>query len=430
MTDVNSQLIQEAVLKHSKEIIEWTKKLIRFPSENRYPDGYEYKAQQFIEKECKDMGLDTNMFTPEDVLGIKDHPSWLPGRKYPKERKNLVSEWKGSGKGRSILFSGHIDVAPSIPENWKICSPYKPVIKDNRLYGRGSVDMKGGITALFWALKILKDIGFKPSGDIIFESIVDEEYAGGNGTLASRLKGYNAGLAIIPEPSRMQVCPACFGAFIGDLILKGKAGMPFMGSTIPNPVDGASRVIELFQRWEKEWRSSNTHPLFNESGKELKIVLYSVDTNDSCEFIQMGTPKSIKISWIVWCYPGMTEDIFYRKFRLFWEKCSKSDPKLKPFKMEIMPTFHYVKPWETDISDPAVQTVIDSFTQYIGKSPVVGGAPFSCDLGIYGEVGGMPSILIGPRGDNLHAPDEWVLIEDILSLTGMFALLVYLWCRN
>ncbi|GAG77160.1 unnamed protein product, partial [marine sediment metagenome] len=50
MTDVNSQLIQEAVLKHSNEIIEWTKKLIRFPSENRYPDGYEYEAQQFIEK--------------------------------------------------------------------------------------------------------------------------------------------------------------------------------------------------------------------------------------------------------------------------------------------------------------------------------------------------------------------------------------------
>ncbi len=51
MTDVNSQLIQKAVLKHSKEIIEWTKKRIRFPNENRYQDGYEYKTQQLNEKE-------------------------------------------------------------------------------------------------------------------------------------------------------------------------------------------------------------------------------------------------------------------------------------------------------------------------------------------------------------------------------------------
>jgi len=430
VTNVNLQVIQKVVLKYSDEIIEWTKKLIRFPSENRYPNGCEGEAQKFIEEECKNMGWVTDMFAPDEVLGIKEHLSYLPGRKYTKGRKNLVSRWNGSGEGRSILFSGHIDVAPSIPENWKICSPYKPVIKDKCLYGRGSADMKGGIAALFWALKILKEIGFDPPGDIIFESVVDEEYAGGNGTLASRLKGYNADLAILPEPSRMQVCPACFGAFLGNLTLEGKAGMPFMGSTIPNPINGAARVIELFKKWEKEWCSSNSHPLFNENGKELKVVLWSIDTNDLGKINQMGTPKSIKVSWIVWCYPGMTEDNFYQQFRSFWEENAKSDPSLKPFKLEIIPTFHYVKPWKTDIEDPAVQVVIDAFTQYSRKTPIVGGAPFSCDLAIYGEVGGMPSVIIGPRGYNLHAPDECVFVEDILSLTGIFAFLVYLWCRK
>lgn len=430
MNNINLQVIQKAVSRYSNEIIEWTKNLIRFPSENRCPDGYEGKAQQFMEKECKNMGLDTDMFTPDEVLEIEEYPSWLPGRKYSKERKNLVSKWKGSGDGKSILFSGHIDVAPSNPENWKVCSPYDPIITSNRLYGRGSADMKGGIAASFWALKILKQLGFEPSGDIIFESVVDEEYAGGNGTLASRIKGYNADLAILSEPSRMQICPACFGAFLGDLTLEGKAGMPFMGSTIPNPIHGASRIIELFQKWEKEWCSTNSHPLFNENGKELKVVLWYINTSTPGEFIQMGVPISTKISWIVWCYPGMTEDNFYRQFRAFWEKYAHSDPNLKPFKLKITPTFHFVKPWETNISDSAVQIVIDAFTQYSGETPIVGGAPFSCDLAIYGEAGGMPSIIIGPRGENLHAPDEWVLVEDILSLTGIFAFIVYLWCGS
>jgi acetylornithine deacetylase len=57
----------------------------------------------------------------------------------------------------------------------------------------------------------------------------------------------------------------------------------------------------------------------------------------------------------------------------------------------------------------------------------MGGAAFSCDLAIYGEAGGMPAVILGPRGDNLHAPDEWVSIDDILDLTGIFALLAASW---
>ena len=60
-------------------------------------------------------------------------------------------------------------------------------------------------------------------------------------------------------------------------------------------------------------------------------------------------------------------------------------------------------------------------------TPVVGGAPFSCDLGVYGDPGGMPCLILGPRGDNLHAPDEWVLLEDIYTLTETMALLAARW---
>ena len=75
-----------------------------------------------------------------------------------------------------------------------------------------------------------------------------------------------------------------------------------------------------------------------------------------------------------------------------------------------------------------MQETIEAYRGYSGIAPAVGGAAFSCDLGIYGEVGGMPSIILGPRGDNLHAPDEWVLLEDIFTLTGIYALLAVRWC--
>ncbi|MGM0365851.1 MAG: M20 family metallopeptidase [Actinomycetota bacterium] len=411
--------ILKEVSSRKDEIIRWAQKLISFPTENKPPDGFEGQAQQFLAKECSKIGLDVDMFSPDEVPKAAAHPWWLPGRNYSNNRKNMVAAWKGDSNGRSILFSGHMDVAPSSPGKWEITPPFKPLLKEGKLYGRGSADLKGGMAACFWAIKILKEMGFRPSGNILFESVVDEEFAGGNGTLASRLKGHNADLAILVEPTRMQVCPACMGAFLGEIILTGTSGMPYMGFDIPNPIFGAAAVIDLFKKWGKNWTHTNRHPLFEEEGKELKVLLWDIDSKIPGEFTQMGTPLRTRFSWIVWCYPGTGEEDFKDKFLAFWDR-KAADENLKPFKLEHKFTYHYIRPWETDPKNPAVQEVVNSFNSCTGQSPVVGGAPFSCDMAIYGEIGNMPVIILGPRGGNLHAPDEWVLAEDILSLAGIF----------
>jgi acetylornithine deacetylase len=419
--------VHRAIDARRAEILDWTMKLIRFPSENRPPSGNEGDAQEFLAAECRKLGWDPQMFLPTDVPGIQKHPYWLAGREYPTGRRNLAARWPGSGKGRSILFSGHMDVAPFEPDNWRVCRPFEPRVLDGRLYGRGSADMKGGIAAVFWALKILSESGFTPGGDIIFESIVDEEFAGGNGTLAGRLSGFNADLAVLTEPTRMQICPACLGAFLGDITIRGRAGMPYMGSAIANPVFAASRVIALFREWQEEWRRANFHPLFQEKGKELNVVLSSISSTVPGEFTQMGIPLLATVSWIIWCYPGMTEPEFYRKFRAFWQPIFESDPDLAPFTVDLAPTYHHVRPWETQSDHPGVLSAVEAFQSVTGTAPVVGGAPFSCDLGVYGDPGRMPCFILGPRGDNLHAPDEWVLLEDIYTLTEVFADLAVRW---
>jgi acetylornithine deacetylase len=141
----------------------------------------------------------------------------------------------------------------------------------------------------------------------------------------------------------------------------------------------------------------------------------------------MGTPLLAKVAWIVWCHPGATEQGFYRRFRAFWQERGARDPALRPFQLELERTYHFVKPWETPTGSVAVKAVARAFERYVRSQPRIGGAAFSCDLGIYGEVGRMPAILLGPRGDNLHAPDEWVELEDLLSLTGTYATLAAEW---
>lgn len=426
--NLDLETIREAVSSRTDEIIEWLKTLVRFPSENRPPRGREAEAQKFIENECKNSGWDVDVFSPDEIPGIQEHPGWLAGRNYDNGRNNIVARWKGGGKGKSILLSGHIDVAPFEPDDWKMCRPYEPIIKEGRLYGRGSADMKGGMAAAFWALRILQDLGLKPSGDILFESVVDEEFAGGNGTLAARLRGYNADLCVLPEPTRMEVCNACLGGFVGDLLLSGNPGMPFTGNVIRNPINGAARAIKLFERWQEKWRRENSHPLFLGAEKKLNIVLWHIESTNPGEFIQMGAPLFTKISWMVWCYPGMTENEFYQRFRTFLQEQAASDPELAPFQMELKPDLHYVKPWQTPVDNAGVQAVVRAFREYKSSAPAVGGAPFSCDLAVYGEVGRMPAVILGPRGDNLHAPDEWVEINDLLDLTGILANLIASWC--
>jgi acetylornithine deacetylase len=441
---ITAAAIGEAVRKRRDEILEWAQTLVRFPSENRPPRGFEGEAQAFMAEELGKLGLTIDAFRPDEVPGIEGHPSWLPCRLYEEGRKNVVGVWKGIAPargvgpgggtggepagGHSLLFSGHIDVAPFEPDNWSVCRPFEPVIRDGRLYGRGAADLKGGLAAAFWGIRILKELGFEPAGDVIFESIVDEEFAGGNGTLASRLRGHNADLAVLTEPTRMEVCPASQGALLGDLTLTGRAGMPYMGHEIPNPIMGAARAVQNFSEWEAEWRGLNHHRLFEGPGKQLNVVLWGVDSRGPGEFTQMGIPLLTRISWIVWCYPGMTESEFFRQFKAFWEKKSAEEPDLAPFGIDVRPTFHFVRPWETDPDSPAVRAVVSAFEGFAGRLPAIGGAPFSCDLAHYGDAGKMPAVILGPRGENLHAPDEWVLVEDVLTLTGVFALLAATWC--
>jgi acetylornithine deacetylase len=413
------------VSSRADEIVEWTKTLVRFASENRPPVGGEGPVQDFIAAECEKQGWEIDTFTPDEVPGIRDHPSWLPGRDYS-GRKNVVARFPGRGGGRSLLLGGHADVAPFEPDNWKVCRPYEPVVIDGRLYGRGAADMKGGLAAAFWALRILLELGFEPAGDILFESVVDEEFAGGNGTLAGRLRGHNADMAVIGEPTMMQICPACLGAFFGDLTLTGSAGMPYTGSAIPNPINGAARAIELFNEWQKKWREENHHPMFTGPGKELNTLLWRIDSAMPGEFVQMGTPLIAAISWIVWCHPGTSEDEFRQRFQQFWNEHA-SDELLVPFELKFEPTYHHVRPWETPSDDPAVISLVDAFRRFRNDAPVVSGAPFSSDLAIYADVGNMPSIMFGPRGGNLHAPDEWVEVSDILDLTRIYATLAVSW---
>jgi acetylornithine deacetylase len=142
----------------------------------------------------------------EDVNGTESHPLFIPGRKY-RNRPNVGAVRKGAGKGPSLLLSGHVDPLPKGSAHWTK-NPVGAEIEGNRLFGRGANDMKAAVGTNLFIIEALTQLDARLAGDLLFGSVVDEEFGGVNGTLAGRLMGFNADAAILSEPSSLRICPA------------------------------------------------------------------------------------------------------------------------------------------------------------------------------------------------------------------------------
>ena len=155
------------------QIVQFLKELLSFPSVT----GQELEIQRYIAARLEAMGLKIDMWEP-DVQLLKTHPAYLPSERDYKDRPNVVGLYKGTGKGRSLLLNGHVDVIPPGPDEAWAHSPWGGEIEEHRLYGRGASDMKSGLAAMTMAMEALIRLGIKLRGDVILEYTVDEEATG------------------------------------------------------------------------------------------------------------------------------------------------------------------------------------------------------------------------------------------------------------
>ena len=218
------------------EMVQTLRQLVSIPSENLPPTGGEKKCQTFVAEELRQLGLEPDVYEPTAVPELQSHAEYWPGRNYA-GRPNVNAVLKGTGGGRSLVLSGHIDTVPAdTPMDWQH-PPFSAHIENGRLYGRGAWDMKAGIAMNLTILRAMRLLGLRLRGDICFETVVDEEYGGVNGTLAARLRGYHSDAAVITESTSMRICPAQRGGRTLHIQLRGRGGI--LGSDAT-----ASRVVE------------------------------------------------------------------------------------------------------------------------------------------------------------------------------------------
>jgi acetylornithine deacetylase len=399
-----------------------TRELVDIPTENNPPDGGERAAQGYLERRFSAMGLALDVFSPGDIEGFAENPAFLHDR-VTKGRNNVVGTWKGRGGGRSLILAAHIDVAPREPLPWTVTEPFQSVVRDGRIYGRGACDMKGGLAGAMAALESLREAGYRPRGDVILQSVVDEEFAGGNGTIAACMRGYAAGLAVILEPSGLRVCAANVGGVMINVRIKGNPGMPYTGERIFNVAYALADLLKLVERFEEQRKAAPCPPLWEDAVQKRAVVVTKVKAGEVKPHGQLGSPMDAWAELSVQTYPGETaEGVVGELERMIGGTFGKSA------EITVTPLYHYIEPSDTPAGYPGVTMLCASLEAVSGARARATAAPFPCDAFAYQKYAQTPSVIFGPVGGNLHSPDEWVDIGSLAALTDTLVDFIPNWC--
>ena len=302
-------------------------KLVQEPS-TRYQ---EESAQAIVIEKCRQLGLEIDLWEIGDEE-LRNHHHFYCDRTNFKGNPNLVAIKRGSGGGRSLILNGHIDVVPEGNiEDWH-ADPFSGLVMDGKVFGRGSTDMKGGNVALLLAMEVIHELNITLKGDLIFQSVIEEE-SGGAGTLAAILRGYQADAAIIPEPTNLKFFPVQQGSLWFRVIIKGKSahgGTRYEGkSSIDLTMKVISEIARLEEARNKEWK---LHPLFKNKPIPIPINIGKMTSGNW----PSSVPETTVIEGRIGIAPTETMDEAQKSLETMVNGLNKTDSwfKTKPIKLE------------------------------------------------------------------------------------------------
>jgi acetylornithine deacetylase len=409
--------VLRTIERNRDEIVSFLQDMVKIPSVSG--SKKEKQIQELIAKRLSAMNLKIDMWEPDsDELRAHDEHGLLD-LDY-RGRPNLVGISKGTGGGRSLILNGHIDVVPVEPlEKWRK-DPWGGEIEDGKMYGRGTADMKGGIAAMIMALHCAKDAGIQLKGDVIIESVVDEERFG-NGSLACALKGYKADAGVVTEPTGINICPA-HGGFTGFRIkVQGRPTHPCKPAEGVNAIGKATKLYNLLMDFNSIRNATKKHPLYANQ-KEIGYVSVRRLEGDQENATVEGSARYL---------PGEERNKIKQEIEEFIMKENELDSWLKmhPPCLEWISTVG-MGPSEVPVNHPIVRELQNAYQCAIKKQAKVDGATYGTDARFLNLYARTPTLVFGP-GDiaQAHSIDEFTSIDEVIAATKVLALLILGWCE-
>lgn len=419
--------ISQWIRNQKDDYIRFLQELIRIDSTviNHGLDGKEAEAQQFVSEYLKGHGFEVYMHEP-DYKNIEQYPAYSPGHSY-KNRPNVVGVKKGQGGGKSLILNGHIDtMEPQYLDLWRY-DPFEPVIEDGKMYGVGTCDMKGGLAALISACDAVENCGVQLKGDVLIESVVDEE-GGGNGTLDLCARGYKADGAIIAEPTELHIQPASRGVLLLEVIVKGLATHASLKWEGVNAIEKAVYILSAMRELERVWLATRTHPLLPRPTVGIGQIEGGVAGSAvPGECIMRFDLKYLPSVYDLEGNRTVThhEDIKKEVVDLISRVCN-ADPWLARNKPDLSFYQHCI-PHEIPGDHELVQTLRAAADGILSQTKI-SGFPAGCDAR-HLDMHGIPAVIFGPGNlRNAHSVNECVFLEEYINCLEVVAHTIVDWC--
>ncbi len=351
-----------------------------------------------------------------DLPALTSDPAF-PGMEAPREEAwGLVGTY-GGGDGPILILNGHLDVVPTgHPSAWTT-DPWAGSVRNDRVYGRGACDMKGGLACQLMAITVLREAGVRLRGSVQLQSVIGEE-DGGLGTFATLARGYSGDVAVVCEPTSLGLVPACAGALTFRLTVPGLSAH---GSIRDEGVDAVDKYLLVHQalRALEQRRNRDVHPLMQGYVLPYPLPVGTVRAGDWASSVPDLLVAEGRLG------VALGEEVAAARQEL--EDCladlCAGDPWLAAHPVQIDWYGGQFAPGQLAESAPLLGLVAAAHHDVHGTVPPVHGVPYGSDLRLL-TAGGIPTLHYGPGNiRQAHAPNESVPVAELVAVTQTLVLL-------
>jgi acetylornithine deacetylase len=388
--------------------------LVRIPSVT----GSEDDVQATMAGLMAEAGLAVERIEP-DPSAVAADPDF-PGAEMPRTSLPIVvGRLAGRRPGPRALLVGHVDVVPvGNPRTWSD-KPFSGAIRDGRLYGRGACDMKGGVVAILAALRAIVGSAAteRLTGEVRFVSVPSEE-DGGQGMLAAIRAGCTGDLAIITEPTGLDVVIAHAGAITFRLTVPGRAAHASMRREGVSALDKLFVLERALAEDEARRNAQESDPLMTDLGLPYPTIIGKVSGGEWAstvidEVIADGR-YGVRL--------GQTAREAEAELHAAIEAACASDDFLRDHPVIVEVSGGRFSSARIPADHPLPVGLADTVEAVTGRRPALRGEPYGADMRLLVNEGATPTVIFGPGDPAVaHSANEHVPLAEVVDCARVLA---------
>lgn len=308
-------------------------------------------------------------------------------------RPNVVGVIEGRAPGRALMLCGHTDTVGVEG----MTAPFDPVVRNGRLHGRGSQDMKSGVAAMVDAAVRVARGGGLPRGRLVVAAVADEEHASVGAS--ALVEEHSADGAVVTEPTDLRVATAHKGFEWVEVETRGRAAHGSRPAEGRDAILYMGRVLGRLEAVEARLRAGSAPPRLGRASLHASTIRGGQALSVYPDRCVLGVERRTA--------PGEAPDVGLTEVRRALSALAREDGAFEASARQLL-----TRPPHEIADDHPLCGELRRILRRCGLDDTPAGMSFWTDAAILGRAG-TPAALFGPRGAGLHGPDEYVEIDSV-----------------